>query len=125
MEPGGGDGMVCALELNEYPSDVYVNDCEGDYTDEVTGVTLLRDDVAKARAEEMAWYEEFKAFGEVTDETCVSRTDANQSLVDGETSTKVTVNVWKYEADWSHVKSNKKKQTATSQEHHRWHSYVT
>ena len=57
---------VCGLnvcdELNEYPSDVYVNDCEGDYTDEVTGVTLLRDDVAKARTEEMAWYEKFEAY---------------------------------------------------------------
>ena len=41
---------------------------------EVTGVTLLRDDVAKARAEEMAWYEKFKADEEVTDETSVSRT---------------------------------------------------
>ena len=39
-------------------------------TDEVTGVTLLRDDVAKARAEEMAWYEKFKAYEEVTDGTC-------------------------------------------------------
>ena len=38
--------------------------------------------------------------------------DANQSLVHGETSTKVIVNVWKYEANWSHVKSNRKGQTA-------------
>ena len=70
--------MVCGLdvcdELDEYPSDVYVNDCEGDYTDEVTGVTLLREDVAKACAEKMAWYERFEAYEEVTDETCVSRT---------------------------------------------------
>ena len=56
------------------PSDVHVNDCEGDDTDDVTGVTLLRDDAAEARAEEMAWYEKFKAHEEVTDETCVSRT---------------------------------------------------
>ena len=71
LEPGGDDDMVCGLdvcdELNEYPSDVYVNDCEGDYTDEVTGVTLLRDDVAEARAEEMALYRKFKAYEEVTD----------------------------------------------------------
>ena len=56
--PGGDDDMVCGLdvcdELNEY--DACVNDCEGDYTDEVTGATLPRDDVAKARAEEMALY---------------------------------------------------------------------
>ena len=55
LEPGGDDDVMCGLdvrdELNEYPSDVYVNDCEGDHTDEVTGVTLLRDDVAKARVE--------------------------------------------------------------------------
>ena len=69
--------MVCGLDvcdqLHEYSSDTNVNDCEGDYTDEVTGVTLLRDDVAKARAEEMAWYEKFNAHEEVTDETCLSR----------------------------------------------------
>ena len=76
LEPAGDADMVCGLdvcdELNEYCSDAYVDDGEGDCTDEVTGVTLLRDDVAKARAEEMAWYEHFKAFEELTDETCVS-----------------------------------------------------
>ena len=59
------DDMVCGLdvcELNEY--DAYVNDYEGDYADEVTGVTLLRDDVAKARR-----YDKFEAYEEVTDET--------------------------------------------------------
>ena len=53
--------MVCGLdvcdELDELDensfSDTYVNDRAGDYIDEVTGVTLLRDDVAKARMEEM------------------------------------------------------------------------
>ena len=48
---GGDDDMVCGLDmcdgLNEYDS--CVNDCEGDYTDEVTGVTIVPDDVAKAR----------------------------------------------------------------------------
>ena len=78
-----------------------------------------------ARAEEMALYNKFKAYEKVTDETCVSRLDANQSLVDGETSTKLTMNVWQYEAEWSHVKSNRKGLTATSQEHHRKHSYVS
>ena len=29
--------------------------------------------MAKARAEEMAWYEKFEAYEEVTDETCVPR----------------------------------------------------
>ena len=55
LEPGGDDDMVCGLdvrdELSEYASDAYVNDCERECSDEVTGVTLLRDEVAKARAE--------------------------------------------------------------------------
>ena len=54
--------MVCGLdvcdELDEtHFVDTYVNDCDGDYTDE-----------------EMKWYERFNAFEDVTDETCVSRT---------------------------------------------------
>ena len=57
LDPGGDKDMVCGLdvcdELDENSfSDTYVNDREGDYTDEVTRVTLLRDDVAKARMEE-------------------------------------------------------------------------
>ena len=51
-----------------------MSDREGDYTDEVTRVTLLRDDVARARMEEMKWCEKFQAFEEVTDEKCVLRT---------------------------------------------------
>ena len=58
VDPGGDKDMVCGLdvcdELDEFDeldensfSDTYVNDREGDYTDEVTGVTLLRDDVAR------------------------------------------------------------------------------
>ena len=82
LDPGGDKDMVCGLDVcdkldeideNSF-SDMNVNDREGDYTDEVTGVTLLRDDVAKARMEEMRWYEKFQAFEEVTDETCVLRT---------------------------------------------------
>ena len=77
LEPGGDDDMVCGLdvcdELNERSSDACVNDCEEDDTAEVPGVMLLRDDVAKARAEEMAWYENFKAHEEVKNETCASR----------------------------------------------------
>ena len=42
--------------------------------DEVTGVTLFRNDVAKAQMEEMKRCEKFQAFEEVTDETCVLRT---------------------------------------------------
>ena len=58
LDPGGDKDMVCGLdvcdELDENSvSDTYVNDREGDYTDEETGVTLLRDDVAKARMGEM------------------------------------------------------------------------
>ena len=82
LDPGGDKDMVCGLdvcdEIDELDdnsfSDTYVNDREGDFTDEVTGVTLLRDDVAKARMEEMKWYEKYQAFDEVTDETCVLRT---------------------------------------------------
>ena len=37
-------------------------------------VTLLRDDVAKARTEELAWYEKFEACEGVRSETCLSRT---------------------------------------------------
>ena len=86
-----------------------MNDCEEDYGDESDRESHpFRDDVAKARAEEMAWYEKFKAYR-----------DASQAPVDGETSTKATTNVWKYEVDWLHVKSNRKGLTATLQEHHR------
>ena len=104
-------------ELDECPSDVYVNDCDGDYTDEATGVTLLRDDVAKARAEEMDWYEKFNAYEEVTDETCVSRTGRKpiscrwRDINKGDNE--------RAEAPGSHVKSNRRGQTATSQEQHR------
>ena len=74
--------MVCGLdvcdELDELDdnsfSDAYVNDREGNFIDAVTGVKLLRDYVAKARTEEMKWYENFQDFEEVTDETCVLRT---------------------------------------------------
>ena len=34
--------------------------------------------------------------------------DANSFFVDGETSTQVTANVWKYEVDWSRVRPNRK-----------------
>ena len=65
LDPGGDKDMVCGLdvcdELDELDensfSDTYATDREGDYTDEVTGVTLLRDDMAKARMEDMIWYE--------------------------------------------------------------------
>ena len=82
LDPGGDTDMVCGLdvcyELDELDensfSDTYVQDRDGDYTDEVTGVTFLRDDVAKARMEEMKRYERIQACDEVPDETCVLRT---------------------------------------------------
>ena len=134
LDPGRDKDMVCGLdgcdeldELDELDensfSDTYVNDRGGDYTDEVTGVTLLRDDVAKARMEEMRWYEQFQAFDEVPDERCVLRT-GRKPTVDGETSIKVTANEWNCEVDWSRVRSNRKGPTATSQEHHHWHLCV-
>ena len=51
LDSGGDKDMVCGLdacdELDELDedsfSDTYVNDREGDYTEEVTGVTLLRE----------------------------------------------------------------------------------
>ena len=56
-------------------TNVYVLDCKGDYADEVTGVTLLRGDVAIARVEgNFVVRPVLEAFGEVTDETCMSRT---------------------------------------------------
>ena len=77
LEPDGDEDMVCGLdvcdELDEtHFAEMYVNNCEGDYADEVTGVTVRRDDVAKAHMEEMKWYEKFNALEDVTDETCVS-----------------------------------------------------
>ena len=108
------DDMVCGLDgcddLNEQSLDAYVNECEGDYTDEVTGVTLLRDGVATKHVRKR-WRgtKKVKAHAEVTDET----------------STKVTANVWKYEVDWSRVRSNRKGLPVTLQKRHRWHSCVT
>ena len=91
-----------------------MDDCEGDYTDEVTRA-LLRDDVAKARADEMEWCEMFKACQEVTDERCVSRTGRkNPSPVDGKTSKKMTAKAWKYEVDFLRVRSIRKGLAATS-----------
>ena len=82
LDQGGDKDMVCGLdvcdefdELDEYSfSDTYVNDRGGDYTDEMTGVTLLRDDVSKARKYDMNWYEKILTFEEVPDERCVLRT---------------------------------------------------
>ena len=44
--------MVCGLEVCDEldEGDAYVNDCEADYTHEMTGATHLRDNMAKARA---------------------------------------------------------------------------
>ena len=72
LEAGGDDDVVYELavsdELDE--GNAHVNDGEGDHTDEMTGATLLRNDVVKARAKNVAWYDKFEAYGEVTYETC-------------------------------------------------------
>ena len=65
LDPGDDQDMVCGLD---------VCDDLDELDDGVTRVTLLRDDVAKARMEEMRWYEKFQACEEGTDETCVLRT---------------------------------------------------
>ena len=57
LDPGGDKDMVCGLgvcdELDKLDENslsyTYVNGREVDYIDEVTGVTLLRDDVARAQ----------------------------------------------------------------------------
>ena len=68
--------MVCGLklcdELNE--SDASVDCGDGDFTDQMTEATLLRDGEAKAGAEEVAWYDKFEIYEEVTDETWPSGT---------------------------------------------------
>ena len=92
-----------------------MNDREGDYIDEVTGVTLLRDDVAKARMEEMKWYEKFQAFEEVTDETCVLRTGRKPISCRWR-------DINKGDSERVEVRS---RLVVTSQEHHHWHSCVT
>ena len=48
---------------------------------------------------------------------CVKRGAQTHLLSMEETSTKVTANVWKYEVDWSRVRSNRMGLTLTSQEH--------
>ena len=79
LDPGGDKDMVCGLdvcdELDENSfSDTYVNDREGDYTDEVTWVTLLRERCGQSTNGRDKWHEKFQAFDEVPDETCVLRT---------------------------------------------------
>ena len=44
LEPDGDTDMVCGLDVCDaldetHFAEMYVNDCEGDYVDEVTGVT--------------------------------------------------------------------------------------
>ena len=68
LEPGGDDdNTVCGLdvcdELNEYSSDAYV------------GVTLLRDDFGESASGWCGGAKKFEAYEEVTDETCLSRTE--------------------------------------------------
>ena len=59
-------------DLND--GNAHVDVCDGDIKYEMRAATLLRDDVAKGRAEDMAWYDKFDAYEEVTDKKCLSRT---------------------------------------------------
>ena len=58
----------------------------------MTGSTHLRDDVAKARAEDMAWYDNFEALRSGDRRDSVKN---SPSHVGGKTSTRVTMNVLK------------------------------
>ena len=64
LAPGGDDDMVAT-----HTSTTATEISHTKYTE----ATLLRDDLAKARAEEISWYDKFEAYEEVTDETCMSR----------------------------------------------------
>ena len=82
--------------------------------------------MATARGEEMAWYDKFEAHGEVTDETCeLSRAGRkpiscrwNDSNVGDSERVEVRSRLITREI-------KQKGLTATSQNQHRWHSYVT
>ena len=110
LEPGGDDDMVRR-------GNAYVDDCDGDFEDEMTAATRSRDDGAKARAEEMAWYDRCEACEEVIDETCLSRTGRKPISCrwKGINSERVEVR--------NRLIAREIKQkgpTATSREHHRW-----
>ena len=76
LEPDSDDDEVCDLEvcdeLNE--NNQNVDDADDGFSDEMTGAPLLRDDVAKAGAEEMTWCDTFEAHEDVAVESCFSRT---------------------------------------------------
>ena len=82
LEPDGDDDMVCWLEvcdkLNE--SNAFVDDGDEAFTEDMTGATLVRDDVARARVEDGAWYDKFEAYEGVTDESCSSRTGGRRQI---------------------------------------------
>ena len=92
------------------------------FKDEMPGATLLRDDVSKARTEEMAWYNKFEACEEATDETCLPRTDRKPMSCRRKDINKV-------DSERVEVRSRlivrDIKPTAASQEHHHRHSHVT
>ena len=52
-----------------WPDSVTVGE---EVTDEMTGVSLPRDGVTKAGAEEVAWFDKVEAYKEALDETCLS-----------------------------------------------------
>ena len=79
LEPDGDTDMVCKLDVCDELDETHFvemseNDFESNYADEVTKVTLQRDDVAKASMEEMKLCENFNAFEKVTNNNCVSKT---------------------------------------------------
>ena len=91
-------GLDVCDELNE--GNAHVDDCDGGSKDEVTGATLLRDDVAKARAEEVAWHDKSEADPRRGDgRTCLSRTGRMPIPCRWKDMTRATVNVWKYGVD--------------------------
>ena len=95
------------------------NDCEGNCADEVTGATLLRDVLAKARAEDVAWYDKFEAYEKVTDKTCLSRTGRTPVSCRWKDINKDDNERVEVRSRMIVEKSNRKGATATSKEHHR------
>ena len=115
--------LRCSILLRVHPlprglneSNAYVDKSDGDFTDETKSATLLRAYVIKARVEQLAWYDKFEAYEEVTDETCMSRTRCKPISCRWKDMNK---------DDVCRVKSNREGPTATSQEHHQELSYDT
>ena len=76
LEPNGDDDVVCGLQVCDglHVRNAHVDDADEKVTDEMTGAPLLHDYVAETGVEEMAGYDEFEAYEEVMNETCLPRT---------------------------------------------------